>query len=96
MMERESLIDRLKDQLSKLDDQLTLLDAKAERVSADVKVAYQQQLMDLSEQRQQLRDRIKRAEDNGRELVDTVVEQFETARAALKAGIEELQQQAEE
>ena len=92
-MGRKETIEKLKNELDELNEKLDLLEAAGEKISADVKSAYTEQMAALRARKDKLAEKLGEAERAGLDLWERVAGEFEIARAALEAGITELRAQ---
>ena len=92
-MGRQETIEKLKNELDELNEKLDLLEAKGEKISADVKSTYTEQMAAIRVRRDKLAVILGEAERAGMDLWERVAGDFEIARAALEAGITELRAQ---
>ena len=92
-MGREETIKKLKNELDELNEKLDLLEAKGEKISADVKSTYAEQMAAIRVRRDKLAVILGEAERAGKDLWEGVARDFEIARAGLEAGITELRAQ---
>ncbi len=92
-MGRKETIEKLKKELDELNEKLDLLEATGEKISADVKSAYTEQMAALGARRDKLAEKLGEAERAGKGLWERVARDFEIARIGLEAGITELRAQ---
>ena len=92
-MGRKEAIEKLKNELDELNEKLDLLEAAGEKIGADVKSAYTEQMAALRARKDKLAEKLGEAERAGLDLWERVAGEFEIARAALEAGITELRAQ---
>ena len=92
-MGRQETIEKLKNELDELNEKLDLLEAKGEKISADVKSTYTEQMAVIRVRRDKLAVILGEAERAGKDLWEVVARDFEIARAGLEAGITELRAQ---
>ena len=92
-MGRQETIEKLKNELDELNEKLDLLEAKGEKISADVKSTYTEQMAAIRVRRDKLAVILGEAERAGKDLWEVVARDFEIARAGLEAGITELRAQ---
>ena len=92
-MGRQETIEKLKNELDELNEKLDILEATGEKISADVKLTYTEQMAALRARRDKLAAKLGAAEREAKDLWDTVARDFEIARIALEAGITELRAQ---
>ena len=92
-MGRKETIEKLKNELDELNEKLDLLEQKGEKIGADVKSAYAEQMTALRARKDKLAEKLGEAERAGMDLWERVAGEFEIARAALEAGIKELRAQ---
>ena len=79
--------------MDELNEKLDLLEQKGEKIGADVKSAYTEQMAVLRARKDKLAEKLGEAERAGMDLWERVAGDFEIARAALEAGITELRAQ---
>ena len=92
-MGRQEAIEKLKNELDELNEKLDSLEATGEKIGADVKSAYTEQMAALRGRKDKLAEKLGEAERAGMDLWERVAGDFEIARAALEAGITELRAQ---
>jgi prefoldin subunit 5 len=92
-MGRQETIEKLKNELDELNEKLDLLEATGEKIGADVKSTYTEQVAALSARRDKLAKILGEAERAGKDLWEMMARDFEIVRAGLEAGITELRAQ---
>ncbi len=92
-MGRQETIEKLKNELDELNEKLDSLEATGEKIGADVKSTYTEQMAALRARRDKLAEKLGEAERAGKDLWEMVARDFEIVRAGLEAGITELRAQ---
>ncbi|MEP0822482.1 MAG: hypothetical protein HRF44_06500 [Ignavibacterium sp.] len=87
-MDRKTLIERLEAQLKVFDAEIQKLSAKAEKVRVDLKAELQDQIRNLTEQRNSARKTLEELREKGGDAWEELREGAEAAWKELKSGID--------
>jgi hypothetical protein len=87
-MEKKAYLDKAEAQVKEWTAKIDQLKAKAEQVSADTKIEYQNQIKQLNAQTKAVQDKLKEIRDAGEDSWETMKSDVERTTKELKALVE--------
>ena len=87
-MEKKAYLDKAEAQVKEWTAKVDQLKAKAEKVSADTKIEYQNQIKQLNAQTKAVQDKLKEIRDAGEDSWESLKSEVERTTKDLKASVE--------